>query len=85
MDGNEIFELAIEKKLDISNNFFMNSISIVDALRVLKSLYEFGFTHIINESYITDYGGRYDYDDVGTSGEPEIVSKFVAVLYKKNV
>ena len=74
----------IEKRADISTHLFMKSCSIENAMRLLRNLYEAGYTHIKDESYITDYGGKYDYDDVGSSGELEIVSKFVAISYKKS-
>lgn len=75
---------AIEKRANISGDIFMKTYSIKNVMKLLRDLYEAGYTHIKDESYITDYGGKYDYDDVGSSGELEIVSKFVAISYKKS-
>jgi len=74
---------VIEKKVDISGNLFMNTISIENAMIVLKNLHEAGYTHIKDESYITDFGGKHDYDDVGNSGELGVVTKVVAISYRK--
>lgn len=75
---------VIEKRADISGHTFMKTYSIENVMKLLRDLHEAGYTHIKDESYITDYGGKYDYDDVGSSGELEIVSKFVAISYKKS-
>lgn len=75
---------VIEKRANISGHIFMNTYSIKNVMKLLRDLHEAGYTHIKDESYITDYGGKYGYDDVGSSGELEIVSKFVAISYKKS-
>ena len=72
-----------ERRVDISGNLFMNTISIENAITVLRNLYEAGYTHIKDESYITDFGGKHDYDDVGNSGELEVVTKVAAISYRK--
>lgn len=73
----------VEKETDISGYIFMKTISIANAMILLRNLHEAGYTHIKDESYMTDFGGKHDYDDVGNSGELEIVTKFVAISYKK--
>lgn len=73
----------VEKEADISGYIFMKTISIANAMILLRNLHEAGYTHIKDESYMTDFSGKHDYDDVGNSGELEIVTKFVAISYKK--